>query len=101
MLDSLGCHPVVPCVSAGSLQSVHRLGSGIASLRNIPQFTIESFPGEDVHRVIEKYAERAVELAYSNREAYDHNDEAMDFRVVDIFVRNEWEAFLKRVAIRS
>ena len=101
MLDSLGCKPVVPYISAGALQSVHRLGSGIASLRNISQFTIEFSPGEDFNRGIEKYAERAVELAYSNREVdfkdTNRGDEMIDFRFSSI-VRNEWESFLRRVA---
>lgn len=101
MLDSLGCDPVVPYISAGALQSVHRLGSGIALLRNISHFTIESSFGQDFERVVEQYAKRAVELAYSNREVgvkdINRGDETIDFRFSSI-VRNEWEAFLKRVA---
>ena len=103
MLDSLSCYPVIPYISAGGLQSVHKLGSGIARLQNRSMFIIESSPGDNVSRIIGDYAQRAVDLASSNsimpavegRRRRDGGDD-MDLIVGNIVIR-EWETFFRRV----
>jgi len=97
MLDSLGCDPAVPFVTAGSLQSVHKLGRGISMLENQSTFHVEpNHPSQDVDDIIDEYAYRAVDLSNnfprSSKNVWKYSSDSVAEKV-----RDEWQSFIVRV----
>ncbi|RYH20702.1 hypothetical protein EON65_22700 [archaeon] len=95
----------VPFVTLGELQSVHRIGSGIASKINNSNLAIDvscdDLNGEDdyAERCIDRYARQAVVLARQRQRKERKNKESPAYFIyTDPEVAREWRKFLYRVA---
>ena len=105
LTDALGCPIPVPFVSVGDLQSVHHLGSGIASALNLSsELVVSKEIGETEQSVIKKFAMKAVSLARRQKDEdmilshrlHECRRKLWEGDLVEAVVK-EWEVFLLRI----